>query len=131
MPVPETTVTFFFSDIEGSTRLLDHLGVRYAEVLREHRELVRAAIVSHAGRELGTAGDGFFVASPTASGAILAAAEIQRTHIEHAWADRALVRVRIGLHTGAAALIDGGYVGMDVHRAARLVTRRSLARAHL
>jgi class 3 adenylate cyclase len=59
MPVPETTVTFFFSDIEGSTRLLDHLGVRYAEVLREHRELVRAAIVSHAGRELGTAGDGF------------------------------------------------------------------------
>jgi predicted ATPase/class 3 adenylate cyclase len=113
--LPTGTVTFFFSDIEGSTRLLGELGSdRYAHVLTDHRRVIREAFAGHGGVEVDTQGDAFFAAFPTAEGAVGAAAEIQR-----ALADGP-IKVRIGIHTGAPLLSDEGYVGPDVHRAARI-----------
>jgi predicted ATPase/class 3 adenylate cyclase len=113
--LPSGTVTFLFTDIEGSTRLLHALGPdAYAEALAEHRRLLREAFASHGGVEIDTQGDAFFVAFPTASGAARAA----RTG--HAALADGPVRVRIGLHTGVPTLADGGYVGVDVHRGARI-----------
>ncbi len=112
--LPSGTVTFLFTDIEGSTRLLSELGDRYAGVLVEHRRLLREAFGRHAGVEVDTEGDAFFVAFASARSALAAAREAQE-----ALAD-GRVRVRIGLHTGEAQLVEGTYVGMDVHRAARI-----------
>jgi len=107
-------VTFLFTDIEGSTRLLRELGDGYAGVLAEHRRAVREACRRHDGVEVDTQGDAFFVAFSRASDAVAAAVEAQ-----HALADGP-VRVRMGLHTGEPARGDEGYVGLDVHRAARI-----------
>jgi class 3 adenylate cyclase len=113
--LPTGTVTFLFTDIEGSTRLLHALGPDgYAEALAEHRRLLREAFAKHDGVEIDTQGDAFFVAFPTAHGAAGAA----RTG--HAALAGGPVRVRVGLHTGVPTLADGGYVGADVHRGARI-----------
>jgi len=117
---PSGTVTFLFSDIERSTHLLQHLGDRYAEVLAEHRRLLREVFQTWDGYEIDTAGDGFFVAFQRATQALAAAVAGQRAMAGHPWPQGASVRVRLGLHTGEPTLAATGYVGLDVHRAARL-----------
>ena len=117
--LPTGTVTFLFSDIEGSTRLLQALGDRYAEALADHRRLLRASFTRHGGVEVDTQGDSFFVAFPDPAGAIAAAEESQRALAGHPWPDGEL-RVRMGLHTGEPLVADGHYVGIDVHRGARI-----------
>jgi predicted ATPase/class 3 adenylate cyclase/DNA-binding CsgD family transcriptional regulator len=118
--LPDGVVTFLFSDIEGSTRLVKVLRDRYPGVLAEHRRLVRAAIAAHGGREVDTAGDGFFVVFGGATQAVLCALDVQRALAAHRWPAGAAVRVRIGVHTGQAVLSGGGYTGVAVHRAARI-----------
>jgi predicted ATPase/class 3 adenylate cyclase len=118
--LPTGTVTFLFSDIEGSTRLLQRLGPDYARVRGEHQTLLRQAWGAHGGVEVDTAGDSFFVAFPTAPAAVAAAAEATRALAAHPWPEDAPLRVRIGLHTGTPRVTAGGYVGLDVHRAARI-----------
>jgi len=113
--LPTGTVTFLFTDVEGSTRLLHELGApAYAEALAEHRRVLRAAFTAHGGIEVDTQGDAFFVAFPTAPGALDAAAEMTEALAAGP------IYVRIGLHTGTPLLTDEGYVGDDVHLAARL-----------
>ncbi|HSD77653.1 MAG TPA: adenylate/guanylate cyclase domain-containing protein [Solirubrobacteraceae bacterium] len=118
--LPSGTVTFLFSDIEGSTRLLTRLRGRYGDVLGEHQRLLRAAFDEHDGREVHTEGDGFFVAFARASDAIAAAVRAQRSLASRRWPEGVEVRVRMGVHTGEAELRSGDYVGLDVHRAARI-----------
>jgi predicted ATPase/class 3 adenylate cyclase len=118
--LPTGTVTFLFSDIEGSTRLLRELGEGYAAVLKRHGEIVRGAISKEGGVERGTEGDSFFVAFATAPGALRAAVAIQQGLTEHPWPSGLPVRVRIGIHTGEGVLSGSDYVGIDVHRAARI-----------
>src|SRR4051794_32123739 len=118
--LPSGTVTFLFSDVEGSTRLLARLRDRYAEVLGEHHRVLRAAFDAHGGREVDTQGDGFFVAFPRAAAAIAAAASVQRSLAAREWPEGVDVRVRMGVHTGEADVGRDGYVGLDVHRAARI-----------
>ncbi len=113
--LPAGTVTFLFSDVEGSTKLLNDLGAHdYAQALAEHRRIVREAISAHGGVEVDTQGDAFFVAFPTAQGALGAAAEARERMASGP------IRVRMGIHTGAPYLAEEGYVGADVHRAARI-----------
>jgi predicted ATPase/class 3 adenylate cyclase len=113
--LPSGTVTFLFTDIEGSTKLLHELGaVGYAGALEEHRRILRDAFAAHGGVEVDTQGDAFFVAFPTAPGALAAAADAQSALASGP------VRVRMGLHTGAPLVADDGYVGVDIHRAARI-----------
>ena len=113
--LPTGTVTFLFTDVEGSTRLLHELGPeRYAEALAEHRHLLRAAFARHGGVEVNTQGDAFFVAFPTAPGALVAARECLQALVSGP------IRVRIGVHAGTPLVTDEGYVGVDVHRAARI-----------
>jgi class 3 adenylate cyclase/tetratricopeptide (TPR) repeat protein len=119
--LPSGTVTFLFTDIEGSTRLLQQLGAeRYATLQAEHHRLLRAAFQEYGGREVDTQGDSFFVAFPTATGAVAAAAQAQRAFAAHPWPDGTPVHVRMGLHAGAPLVTGGGYVGLDVVRAARI-----------
>lgn len=118
--LPEGTVTFLFTDIEGSTRLLQQLGDGYSVVLSAHLELLRSAFVQYDGREVGTQGDAFFVAFTSAMNAILAAIEGQRALHSYDWPHGEPVRVRMGIHTGESLVIDNDYVGIDVHRAARI-----------
>ena len=118
--LPSGAVTFLFSDIEGSTRLVKALRQRYPQVLAEHRRLVRAAIAGQAGYEVDTQGDAFFVAFAGAKQAVLCALEIQRALAAHEWPAGAPVRVRIGIHTGQAVPAEEGYTGLAVHRAARI-----------
>ena len=118
--LPTGTVSMLFSDIEGSTLLLNRLGPRYVDALDGQRLVLRTAWAAHEGTELGTEGDSFFVAFPTAAGAVHAAAQAQRGLEEYPWPGGEHVRVRIGIHTGSPQVHDGGYVGMDVHRAARI-----------
>jgi class 3 adenylate cyclase/catechol 2,3-dioxygenase-like lactoylglutathione lyase family enzyme len=120
MTLPAGTVTFLFSDVEGSTLLARELGERYAEALDTHAGLVRAAVAEQGGHEIDMQGDSFFFAFPRARDAVLAAAAVQRAVAEHMWPECAEFRVRIGLHTGEAALSDDRYLGVAVHRAARV-----------
>ena len=113
--LPGGTVTFLFTDIEGSTRLLHELGpARYADALAEHRRIVREAATAHGGVEVDTQGDAFFIAFPTPGGAA-AAAQAAREGLA-----AGTIRVRMGLHTGAPTVTEEGYVGEDVHRGARI-----------
>ena len=113
--LPSGTVTFLFTDVEGSTKLLHELGAEgYAEALAEHRRVIRDACARNGGVEVDTQGDAFFFAFPTAPGALGAAEEMTRELAS------GLIQVRIGLHTGTPLLTDEGYVGADVHRAARI-----------
>jgi predicted ATPase/class 3 adenylate cyclase/DNA-binding CsgD family transcriptional regulator len=119
--LPMGTVTLLFIDIEGSTRLLQQLGERYAEMLAECRQLLRAVFHRWHGHEVDTQGDAFFVAFARASDAVSAAVEMQRTLATHVWPNGVTVRMRIGLHTGEPQLSSEGYVGLDVHHAARIM----------
>jgi predicted ATPase/class 3 adenylate cyclase len=113
--LPTGMVTFLFTDIEGSTRLLHELGERYPDVLAEHRRTLRNAFGRHRGVEVDTQGDAFFVAFQRASDALATADEVQRAFHEGP------VRVRMGIHTGKPVVTEEGYVGIDVHRAARVM----------
>ena len=117
---PSGTVTLLFTDIEGSTRMLLALGERYGETLAEHRRLLREAWTEHCGTEIDTQGDSFFVVFARAGDAVAAAVQGQRELTAHPWPGDAPLRVRMGVHTGEPALSGGDYVGMDVHRAARI-----------
>jgi predicted ATPase/class 3 adenylate cyclase len=115
--LPTGTITFLFTDIEGSTKLLHELGTkRYAEALAEHRRRLREAFARYGGVEVDTQGDAFFYAFPTAPGALAAGAEGREALASGP------IRVRIGLHTGTAHPSEEGYVGQDVHRAARIAS---------
>ena len=115
--LPSGTVTFLFTDIEGSTKLLHARGAdEYAQALAEHRRILREEFGAEGGVEVDTQGDAFFVAFPTADGALRAAAAAQQGLA------RGPIRVRMGLHTGTPYLTDEGYVGVDVHRAARITS---------
>ncbi len=118
--LPGGTVTFLFTDIEGSTKLLDQLRDQYAVLLTAHHQIIREALERWHGREVGTEGDAFFVAFPKATEAVAAVAQIQRELAEHSWPSDVQVQVRMGLHTGEPWLVEQDYVGMDVHRAARI-----------
>ena len=120
--MPSGTVTLVFSDIEGSTRLLSRLGDRYAEVLDQHRALMRSAWSRWNGREMGTEGDSFFVVFASVGDAVRSTLEAQRAMRNRSWPSGEVVRVRIGLHTGTPLVHGDGYVGMDVHRAARVAS---------
>jgi predicted ATPase/class 3 adenylate cyclase len=119
-PRPTGTVTFLFTDIEGSTRLLHALGDAYASVRGQHDTIIRDAIAACGGTEVDTAGDSFFAVFPSPRGAIQAAVTAQRALAGHDWPAGSSLRVRMGLHTGEGVLSGTGYVGMDVHRAARI-----------
>jgi predicted ATPase/class 3 adenylate cyclase len=118
--LPTGTVTLLFSDMEGSTRLLERLGERYVEVLNAQRSALRTTWAEHGGLELGTEGDSFFVVFASAEEAVVAAVtgQFRLSALDFEEAD--LPKVRIGLHTGRPVPHDDGYVGMDVHRAARI-----------
>ncbi len=118
--LPGGTVTFLFTDIEGSTRLLQRLGDQYSELLADQRRILRAAFKKWDGQEVDTQGDSFFVSFPLATDAIAAVVEIQRSMADHTWPEGTSVRLRMGLHTGEPRLAEEGYVGIDVHRAARI-----------
>lgn len=120
--LPTGTVTLLFTDIEGSTRLLQQLGESYAQVLREHRRLLRAAFEQWHGYEVDTQGDAFFVVFERAINALYAASSAQQAMFETCWPAEAAVRVRMGLHTGEPQPTEEGYIGLDVHRAARIMS---------
>ena len=120
--LPSGTVTFVFSDIEGSTALLKQLGDGYDRVLSDHRRLMRDTFTGRGGVEIDTQGDAFFFAFPRARDAVEAAVEVQRAHADHDWPEGCAVLVRMGLHTGEPAVGSEGYLGLDVVRAARLCT---------
>jgi predicted ATPase/class 3 adenylate cyclase len=112
--LPTGTVTFLFTDIEGSTRLLRELGLRYTEALADHRRLLREAFTRHHGVEVDTQGDAFFVAFARAEDAVAAANQAQQA------LNDGPIRVRMGVHTGEPVVTEEGYVGIDVHRGARI-----------
>jgi WD40 repeat protein/class 3 adenylate cyclase len=118
--LPEGTVTFLFSDIEGSTQLLYRLRDTYTTLLAEHHRIMRESVSLGGGHVVDTEGDSFFVAFPRARDAVAAAVAAQRTLAQQAWPQGETVRVRMGLHTGEAEKALEGYVGLDVHRAARV-----------
>jgi class 3 adenylate cyclase len=118
-PRPGGTVTFLFSDIEGSTRLLTALGERYGELLATHQGL-REAFADAGGREIDTQGDALFVVFLKAKHAVAAALAAQRALANHPWPGRTAVRVRMGLHIAEPAAVRDRYIGLGVHRAARI-----------
>jgi peptide/nickel transport system substrate-binding protein len=118
--LPSGTVTFLFTDIEGSTRLLKKLRERYGDVRTEHDRIMRAAFMEAGGQEVDTQGDAFFVAFRRARDAVASAVAGQRSLAAHAWPDGAVVRVRMGIHTGEPTVGQDRYVGLGVHRAARI-----------
>lgn len=120
MGAPTGILTFVFTDIEGSTEMLIALESRYAMVLARHHEIIREAIARHRGYEVDTAGDGFFCAFERATDALNASIDAQRTIAAEPWPPGVALRVRIGMHTGEAALVGTSYVGLAVHHAARV-----------
>src|SRR5712691_2056305 len=120
LDLPNGTVTLLFTDVEGSTRLLRRLGERYGSALEDQRRIVSDAVVAAGGREIDSRGDELFAAFPRARAAAAAAVAVQRALAAHEWPDGEEVKVRMGLHTGEPALRDDGYLGIDVHRAARI-----------
>jgi class 3 adenylate cyclase len=118
---PRGTVTFLFTDIEGSTRILSTVGPdRYGDLLGLHQDLIRAAIDTHNGHEIDTQGDAFFVAFERPGDAVSSAIETQRALADQAWPAGGEIRVRMGIHTAEATTTSHGYVGVGVHRAARI-----------
>jgi class 3 adenylate cyclase len=113
--LPSGTITFLFTDVEGSTRLLEELGADgYARALEDHRDVIRTALAEHGGVEVDTQGDAFFCVFESARSAVAFARETQRRLAE------TRIRVRVGIHTGEALVAGDHYVGLDVHRAARI-----------
>ena len=117
---PTGTATFLFTDIEGSTRLLQRLGEAYQQLLSAHHALMRTALRAGGGHEVKTEGDSFFVVFSGAGDALRSVVDAQRGLAAQNWPGDAEVRVRMGMHTGEATLVDGEYVGLDIHRAARI-----------
>jgi len=118
--LPAGTVTFLFTDIEGSTELIRRLGDGYGDVLDDHRRLLRERLGESGGREMDTQGDAFFFSFTRARDAVAGAVAAQQALQEHEWRDGADVRVRMGLHTGEPSVGAEGYHGIDVVRAARI-----------
>jgi predicted ATPase/class 3 adenylate cyclase len=119
---PTGTVTLLFTDIEGSTRLLQQIGEHYSTLLEACQSLLRTAFLAFDGHEVDTQGDSFFVAFARASDAVAAAVAAQRALAHHPWTDGTTVRVRMGLHTGEPKLSAENYIGLDVHHAARIMS---------
>jgi class 3 adenylate cyclase len=119
--LPTGVLTFFFTDMEGSTRLLTQIGrERYARVLAEHKRLLEEVVARHGGSVVDDEGDGIFAVFGRARDAVVAASESHRALDAHDWGDAAAPRVRVGLHTGEAELAGDAYVGLAVHRARRI-----------
>jgi class 3 adenylate cyclase/CheY-like chemotaxis protein len=119
--LPSGTLTLLFTDIEGSTRLVDALGeTAWEPLLEQHRDILRGAVAHGGGTEIDCRGDEFFAVFPAADDAVASAIAAQRAFAAHPWPDRCALRVRMGLHTGRPATARQGYVGLDVHRAARV-----------
>jgi predicted ATPase/class 3 adenylate cyclase len=118
--VGQTLVAFLFTDIEGSTALLQRLGQAYAGVLADHHRLIRDCLAAHEGQEIDTQGDAFFALFTSPSGCAAAAIGMQQALAAHSWPRGEVVRVRMGIHCGEASLTDVGPVGLEVHRAARV-----------
>ncbi len=114
------TVSFLLSDIEGSTRLVHEAGEAYRQILSDKRRILREAVAQQGGDEIDAHGDELFAAFADANAAAAASVAAQRALIEHEWPDGHDVRVRMGIHTGAALVTEDGYTGIDVHRAARI-----------
>jgi predicted ATPase/class 3 adenylate cyclase len=119
-PLPTGTVTFLFTDIEGSTRMLQALGEEWKTVLDDHNRLLRGAIRETGGVDLRTEGDSFFAVFKSASAAVTAAEAAQQALAAHPWPAEGAIRVRMGMHTGEGTKSGSEYVGLDVHRAARI-----------
>src|SRR5260221_6254372 len=119
---PTGTITLLFTDIEGSTLLLQQVGEQYSRVLAQCRQVLRTAFQQSQGHEVDTQGDAFFFAFARATDAVSAAVAAQRALASHAWPEGAVVHVRVGLHTGEPQRTAEGYVGLDVHRAARVMS---------
>ena len=117
---PTGTVTFLFTDIEGSTKLLNRFGDRYPDILEEHNLILHGVFTQHDGCELTTEGDAFFVAFSRAADAIAAAVSGQKALAEHQWPENIVLSVRMGLHTGEPTFTGNAYRGLDVHRASRI-----------
>jgi predicted ATPase/class 3 adenylate cyclase/Flp pilus assembly protein TadD len=118
--LPSGTVTLLFTDVQGSTRLVEQLGSRFVDVLSDHFDILRRSVDAHDGFEFGTEGDALFAVFARARDAVCAAAEAQRELADHPWPPGVSIRVRMGLHTGTPDRGPGSYVGHDVHRAARI-----------
>ncbi len=118
--LPNGTVTLLFTDVEGSTQLLRRLGEQYGAALDDQRQILRAAVAEHGGTEIDSRGDELFAAFPRAHLGLAAAVAGQRALAEHTWPEGETLKVRMGLHTGEPGLRDDGYLGLDVHRAARI-----------
>ncbi len=116
--LPRGTVTFLFTDIEGSTALAREMGERYPELLAAHNAVLRQAFSR--GTEVGTEGDSFFVAFESATAAVSGAVDAQRRLADYPWPEGRQCRVRMGMHTGQADVVGADYVGYDVHRASRV-----------
>ena len=116
------TLTFLFTDIEGSTAMLLRLGDAYGQVLADHHQLVRAALAAHGGKEIDTQGDAFFVVFSSPSACVAGAIDMQRAFVSYPWPAGETVRVRMGIHSGEASQTAVGLVGLDVHRAARIAS---------
>ena len=123
--LPSGTVTFLFTDIEGSTALLKRLGDRYGDVLDEHRRLLQETFEAAGGKEVDSQGDASFFAFERAKDAVAAAVEARRAFARHEWPDGLPVKVRMGIHSGQPVVKEGRYVGLGVHRAARICAAAS------
>lgn len=121
-PLPSGTVTFLFTDIEGSTRLFQRLGEQWSDVLAEHNRLIRGAVERHGGVAINAEGDGLFLVFGSAHEGVVAAVEAQRGIESHRWPPGSRVRVRMGLHSGTATPVHGEYVALAVHEAARIAS---------
>src|SRR5437867_1117387 len=122
MTLPTGTVTFLFTDIEGSTKLMQDVGDRYVAAQTAHHDILRAAFTGSRGRELRTEGDSFFAVFESAVDACGAAAAAQTAFAQHEWPEGVELRVRMGMHTGEAPLVGNEYIGLDVHHAARVAS---------
>lgn len=120
MALPTGTVTFLFTDIEGSTRLLQRLGDRYATVLTSYRQILDSGAAQHGGKKIDTTGDASFLAFARATDAVAAAVAAQRALLTRMWPEGQVLRARMGIHTGQPLARESDYVGLDVHRAARI-----------
>ncbi len=120
--LPSGTLTFLFTDIEGSTRMIQQLGDAYAPLLTKHRELLETAAVAHRGRVFGTEGDAVFVAFADATSAIAAAVDAQRALAAHPWPEGHRIKVRMGVHSGEVQRVADDYVGLALHQTARITS---------
>src|SRR5213593_633103 len=118
--LPTGTITFLFTDIEGSTRILQAIGEGWRTVVEDHNRILRETVREAGGVDLRTEGDAMFAVFERAPAAVASASSAQRALAEHPWPPGVAIRVRMGMHTGEGALGGDDYVGLDVHRAARI-----------